>query len=621
MTLGTSHNSADFNLHQRLLAANNLTLALIARGAPLAQTLTCIVNGIEDQNPEILGAILLLDEAGNHLHLGAAPSLHQDYSRSIDGIATDVEVRARQLATDTMIQITAENIEASRFWRSFRDLAQQHGLYAGLVIPILSAANRALGIFVAYSQKPDQLSDKHRLALVDVTALASIAIERNIDKAKLKRAENMLRESETRIALAIEGSETGIWDRNISTGEIHYSAGWKAILGYTDSEITNRIEDSYTRVHPDDIASVQATIQAHFDQKTENYAVEHRIRCKDGSYKWISSRGKVVSRDMEGKPLRMIGTTTDITAMRALSDRLQQSVDLITDLTNEIPGLVFQYQLLPNGDAFFPYASKGIKDIYEITPEQVVDSASAVQQVIHPDDLINYCASFKQSAACLTPWHLEYRVILPRQRLRWRQGHARPIRLQDGSTLWHGFITDVTERKRIEIELQEFATIDFLTQVPNRRYFMAQMDKELAQIKRVTGMRSAVLMCDLDHFKIINDSYGHAIGDLVLKHFATILRDELRKNDTVGRVGGEEFAVVLSGMGVTEANIFAKRVQKRIAETPLVAGNEIILVTVSIGIAVMNDTDTSADASLSRSDMALYRAKKSGRNRIEIADD
>lgn len=380
MTLDTSHNSADFNLHQRLLAANNLTLAHIARGAPLAQTLTCIVNGIEDQNPGILGAILLLDEDGNHLHLGAAPSLHQDYRRAIDGIATDVEVWARQLATDSMIQITAEHIEAGRFWRSFRDLALQHGLYACSTTPIRSATNCLLGIFVAYSQKPDRASDKHRQSIVDVTALASIAIERNIDEAKLKRAENTLRESETRMALAIEGSGTGIWDRNIPTGEIHYSAGWKAILGYTDSEITNRIEESYTRVHPDDLASVQATIQAHFDQKTESYAVEHRIRCKDGSYKWISSRGKVVSRDMEGKPLRMIGTTTDITAMRALSDRLQQSVDLITCLTNEVPGLVYQYRLLPNGEAFFTYVSEGIRDIYEVTPEQVADNVSLIDR-------------------------------------------------------------------------------------------------------------------------------------------------------------------------------------------------------------------------------------------------
>ncbi|MEO8600910.1 MAG: GGDEF domain-containing protein, partial [bacterium] len=130
---------------------------------------------------------------------------------------------------------------------------------------------------------------------------------------------------------------------------------------------------------------------------------------------------------------------------------------------------------------------------------------------------------------------------------------------------------------------------------------------------------TAVLMCDLDHFKIINDSHGHAIGDLVLKHFATILGNALRKNDAVGRIGGEEFAVVLSGAGVAEATAFALRVQQQIAETPLVAGDKTISVTVSIGIAVMAATDASADAPLNRSDLALYRAKENGRNRIEVA--
>lgn len=620
MTFNTSHGT-DCNLHQKLLAANNLTLAHIARGAPLDQTLSSIVNGIEDQDPGISAAILLLDQDRNQLHLGAAPSLPQDYRRAIDGSAGDADAWVHQAAADSTMQISAGNIEASRFWRSFRDLALQYGLHACAALPILSATDCVLGIFVAYSQQPGPASEQQRQALADVSALASIAIERNLDEARINKAEQTLRESETRIALAIEGSNTGIWDRNIATGEIHYSTGWKANLGYADSEIGNRIEDSYRRVHPDDLAFVQATMRAHFDQKTENYAVEHRIRCKDGSYKWISSRGKVVSRDQHGKPLRMIGTSTDITAMRALSDRLQQSVDLITSLTNEVPGLVYQYRLLPNGDAFFSYVSDGIRDIYEVTPEQIANDAALIHGIIHPDDVTNYRASLDASAASLLPWHLEYRVILPRQGLRWRDGSARPRRLHDGSTLWHGFVTDVTERKRIEIELQEFATTDFLTQLPNRRCFMARMEQELARIQNVAGTRTAILMCDLDHFKVINDSHGHATGDLVLKHFATILRAELRNNDMVGRVGGEEFAVVLSGVGIAEAKIFAKRVQKQIAETPLVAGDETIPVTVSIGIAIMHVTDASADASLSRSDLALYRAKESGRNRIEIAAD
>jgi len=620
MTLNTSHNSSDFNIYQRLLAANNRTLAHIARGAPLAQTLTCIVSGIEELNPEITGAILLLDKEGNLLHLGAAPSLPQDYSRAISDSTINFGFCADQLTEESMIPITAEK-GAGRFWRSFCNLALQHGLYVCSMTPIRSAANCALGIFVAYSKKPDQVSKQHRQAIEDVTALASIAIERDISEAEIKMAVDNLRENETRMALAIEGSGAGIWDRNIPAGVIHYSDGWKAILGYSDLDITNRIEDSYARVHPEDLASVQARIQAHFDQKTEIYEAKHRIRCKDGSYKWISSRGRVVNRDLEGKPLRMIGMTTDITDMQTLSNRLQQNIDLITCLTNEISGLVFQYCLLPNGTAFFSYVSEGIRDIYEITPDQAIENATLVHKAIHPDDLTAYCASLEVSAATLMPWHFEYRVILPRQGLRWRHGDARPCRLQDGGIMWHGLITDITERKRREMELQEFATIDFLTQLPNRRYFMARMEEELARIRSVASTSSAVLMCDLDRFKIINDSYGHAIGDLVLKHFATILRDKLRKSDTVGRVGGEEFAIILSNTDIIEADIFAKRVQKQMAETPLVINGATISVTVSIGIAVMNVTDTSADAPLFRSDNALYRAKENGRNRIEIAID
>jgi diguanylate cyclase (GGDEF)-like protein/PAS domain S-box-containing protein len=487
--------------------------------------------------------------------------------------------------------------------------------YAGC--PLLALDGRTIGAFCLLDTQPRELGDEERECLQDFARLAAVTAERDSVAARLKEDEDALREREKRLALAIAGSGTGIWDRNIQTNEIHYSSGWKAILGYADSELTSLINDSYKRVHPDDLAYVQATIQAHFDQKTESYEVEHRIRCKDGRYKWISSRGKVVSRDSEGRPLRMIGTTTDITAMRAMSERLQQTVDLITSLTNEVPGLVFQYRLLPNGESFFSYTSAGIADIYEVAPEQVATSAAAIHKLVHPDDLAAYRASLDASAATLTPWHLEYRVELPRQGLRWRQGDAQPRRLEDGSTLWHGFITDVTQRKRIEAELKEFATIDCMTQLPNRRHFMVQIEAELARLQRGAGRFAAILMCDLDHFKSINDTWGHAAGDRALRHFATILRDELRKNDIAGRVGGEEFAVVLPETGMVEAMAFARRVQQRIVETPLVEGDRRISLTVSIGIAGMTASDACADVSLSRSDKALYRAKERGRNRIE----
>ncbi len=419
-------------------------------------------------------------------------------------------------------------------------------------------------------------------------------------------------------ALAIEGSGTGVWDRNAVTGEIRYSASWHAILGYQDAELSNRIEDSYTRVHPDDLAYVQATIQAHFDRKTESYEVEHRLRCKDGRYKWVLSRGKVISRDAAGRALRMVGTTTDITSMRTLSEELRKSMDLITNLTNEIPGLVFQYRRTPDGTGSFPYVSNRLWDIYEMTPQQIAETDAPVLERLHPEDRDRYRTSLVLSAANLTPWHLEYRAVLPQQGLRWRQAAAHPTRLRDGSTVWHGLITDITERKHVENELHRLARIDDLTQLSNRRDFRERMQVELFRLRSGLHAQSVIAVIDIDHFKDINDTFGHTTGDFVIEHFAKVLKKELRKNDIAGCLGGDEFAVVLSDAGLAEARAFANRMKETIARSPAVVNSRVIGFTVSIGIAIMGRDDRDPDDPLARADAALYSAKQHGRNRSEV---
>ena len=179
---------------------------------------------------------------------------------------------------------------------------------------------------------------------------------------------------------------------------------------------------------------------------------------------------------------------------------------------------------------------------------------------------------------------------------------------------------DITERKRMNEELLVLATTDFLTGLPNRREFMARLDDEQARLQRDIGGCGAVLLLDLDHFKHINDEFGHAAGDAVLRHLAELMRDSARKVDMLGRVGGEEFAILLPGTELEAAIVFAERLRQRIASSALQLEGRSVVVTSSIGIAALCGRDCSGDAALIRADQALYRAKRGGRNRVEVTE-
>ncbi|MGF0335601.1 sensor domain-containing diguanylate cyclase [Ectopseudomonas toyotomiensis] len=512
---------------------------------------------------------------------------------------------------------------ARRIWASpaLSDVAKIIGISettpTTLVWPLQAQAGARLGTLYLHFERPRTLDARQQEALQDFAALTLDLLALEADEARQRQEIAALRDSERRMALAIVGSGTGIWDRDISSGEIYYSSSWKALLGYADHEVGNRIEESYTRVHPADLDYVRATIQAHLDQRTDAYEVEHRLRCRNGQYKWVCSRGKVVERDKHGKPLRMIGTTTDITAMRRLSEQVQQTATLMTDLTNEIPGMVFQVRRHSDGKYAVTYASAGAQAICGLSAMQLMQDAEALTAIIHPDDRAAFIDSFQLSAEQLTPWHLEFRVQVPGREVAWCQGEACPRREADGSVIWHGFMTDVTERKQIEAELQAFATTDFLTQLANRRHFMCQLEAELARLQRSPEQSAAILMFDLDYFKTINDRWGHDVGDQALRHFAGILSSQLRKADTAGRLGGEEFAVVLSDASLDKAMHFATRIQSELARAPILHAGEPIFLAVSVGISSLNASDASVEAALSRSDIALYCAKRGGRNRIE----
>jgi diguanylate cyclase (GGDEF)-like protein/PAS domain S-box-containing protein len=237
---------------------------------------------------------------------------------------------------------------------------------------------------------------------------------------------------------------------------------------------------------------------------------------------------------------------------------------------------------------------------------------------IHPEDRERIKEVFHRTVATGLGECAEFRFALKDGKTRYMQSDGRAIRGADGAVSKVVASRDITELKRRETELLEMAATDILTGLPNRRHFVAQLEQESARILRDKGRCASVLMLDADHFKMINDTFGHAVGDDVLRHLATLMQNKLRKVDTVGRIGGEEFALILPGAALPAAEAFAERLRQYVAATPVPQADRTIPLTVSIGVAGMSADDANADEVLTRADRALYRAKGSGRNMVAV---
>jgi diguanylate cyclase (GGDEF)-like protein len=178
-------------------------------------------------------------------------------------------------------------------------------------------------------------------------------------------------------------------------------------------------------------------------------------------------------------------------------------------------------------------------------------------------------------------------------------------------------MNDISARKKLEEELFHQANTYAMTWLINRRHFIFQAEQEIRRAKRFNRELSVIMM-DLDHFKKVNDEFGHAVGDIVLATLAKASLESLRASDIIGRVGGEEFAVLLPETGLAAAQEVAERILQHVQETPIKAGRRTVHCTTSLGVAHMTNKDKSIDDILVRADKALYKAKETGRNRIVV---
>ena len=413
----------------------------------------------------------------------------------------------------------------------------------------------------------------------------------------------------------------------------------------------------------------------------------------------------------------------------------------LTKISQNLPGMVYQFRVTPEGVMSFPFASHAIKDIYLVEPEAVTEDASQINDLIHPEDLAGLHNSIFASAQTLTPWRHEYRLKYPDGTVRWLSGNAMPEKETDGSILWHGFITDITEQKNSQEkialaskvfeqthegimitdsqqqillvnnaftditgfsaedaigktpnilssgkhnadfyqqiwqtlnqeghwqgeiwnrrkngelypqllsitrgknalgEISEYigmfsdisqvkaseekiinlAHFDPLTQLANRQLLMDRLSHAVSSAERYQA-EVAILFLDLDHFKNINDTLGHHIGDRLLIEVSQRMKHLLREEDTVSRPGGDEFIVLLPGTGEEGAVHVAEKLVTEISKQMALETYK-VFITPSIGIAIYPQDGKDVATLLKNADAAMYQSKQEGRNTYKFFTD
>lgn len=402
-----------------------------------------------------------------------------------------------------------------------------------------------------------------------------------------------------------------------------FNAGAEQMLGFEAQEVLGHLTLESLHLAPElearaaqlsailgkRIAPAQAMLVDSADAVHE--AREWTLVRKDGSQLTVNMLATVLL-DEHGLWVGHLAICLDVTEQKRAYEALAARDRLLKKLSAHVPGGIFQFILEPNDVSRFIYASDGIRDIYEIEPGVLQQDARKVFERIHPLDVERVRESIRLSTLQLSHWREEYRVQLPHRGLRWVRGEATPEELAGGGTLWHGYVSDISDLKRVEEELRALSITDSLTGIHNRRYFQDRLKAEMIRVKRASGALS-VIMFDIDHFKRINDQHGHAVGDVVLKELCRRISQRLRRTDVFCRLGGEEFVVLCANTDGSQAFNVALELWQALRSAPM---EGVGTVTASFGVASWR-VEEGVDGLLLRADSGVYAAKQAGRDRVE----
>jgi diguanylate cyclase (GGDEF)-like protein/PAS domain S-box-containing protein len=316
--------------------------------------------------------------------------------------------------------------------------------------------------------------------------------------------------------------------------------------------------------------------------------------------------------------VRLAGLVRDneskVQLLQVQGRQLREAEDKYRGLVEQVPGVVYTCEPTEDGD--WTYVSPQVRTVLGFTPEEVMSNGLWTTQ-LHPDDRERVLA---EEAACreqAQAFKSVYRLLASDGRVVWVRDEAVVVRDEVGRpVVLQGVIHDITEQKLLEEQLHHQAFHDGLTQLANRSLFVDRLQHALVASSR-TGARAAVLFLDLDDFKSINDTLGHAVGDQLIRGVADRLRASLRASDTAARLGGDEMAVLLEGCDEKGAERVAEKIVASL-ESPFTLAGRPVAVRASVGVAVASPGDLAVDELLSKADAAMYATKSRGKGGYHV---
>ena len=422
--------------------ANNLQL--IVEGAPRAAVLEAIVRSVEAGHPGMRCSVMLADETGTRLQLATAPSLPEYVREALDGTPIAPDIGICGVATSCGERVICADVLAESRLEPFHKLAEKAKLLACWSEPVVSGSGKVLGAFACYRREihtPDQLELQ---AITAAARLAALTIEREERK-------QALHVSEERYARAMRATTDGLWVWNIVTGETYLSPRWKLMLGFAEADHLGKDQESFmSRLHPEDWPRVQAARKAHFEQHAP-YQVELRLRTKSGEYRWFLTRGEADWNE-QGEPVRMTGTISDISDRKQAEEALQASEQRFRAVFEQAAVGVAEME---TATGRFLNVNQRICEINQRSREEML--RMSFKDVTSPEDLSTSLQRMEElKAGKIRSYNLEQRNVLPDGSLKWVNLTVSPMWLPGEPPLRHvAVVEDITERKRVEQELQE----------------------------------------------------------------------------------------------------------------------------------------------------------------------